>query len=231
MSSLALPVGSLANVAAILIGSLLGILLHNRLTKELRTIVFQGLGLCVLVLGISMALKFTNPLLPIFSVVFGGIIGEIIDLEGCFEKMAAWCKAKVRSKSDTFVDGMVTATLIFCVGAMAMLGSFDEGLRHDPTILLTKSLLDGFAAIALAATYGVGVAFSVVPLFIYQYGLTLGAASLQGVLTDTMITQLTATGGILILGIGVNLLELKRVKVSNMLPALVIIVVLTALFG
>jgi hypothetical protein len=225
------PLGTLVNVAAIIAGGLAGLVLHDRLPARVKSIVFQGLGLCVLVIGMQMALTMREPLIVIFSVLLGGITGAALRLEQGFERLGDWLKARVKSKNAAFTDGMVTASLIYCIGSLAILGAFDEGLRGDPTILFTKSMLDGFASIALAASYGLGVLFSAIPVFVYQYSLTLLAASAQDLFTQTMIAQLTATGGVLILGIGINLLELKRIPLSNLLPALVYAVLLTAVFG
>lgn len=226
-----LPVGTLANVAAILAGSFLGVVLHGRLPLRVKAMVFQGLGLCVLAIGLGMALKMQNPVAVVLSVVLGGIVGELLKLEAAFERLAAWLKQAIKSKNETFTDGFVTATLIYCIGSMAILGALDEGLRGDPTILFTKAVLDGFASIALAATYGLGVAFSTVPLFLYQFGITLSAQAMQPFFTDPLLAQLTGAGGVLILGIGINLLELKRIPLTNLLPALPIVVGITALFG
>lgn len=224
-----IPVGTLVNVAAIIIGSLLGMILHDRLPLRVKSIVFQGLGLCVLVVGMQMALTMSEPLIVIFSVLLGGITGAAIRLEQGFARLGDWLKSRVKSKNTSFTEGMITASLIYCIGSMAILGSFDEGLRGDPTILFTKSMLDGFASIALAATYGVGVLFSAIPVFIYQFSLTLLAASAQDFFTAAMIAQLTATGGVLILGIGINLLELKQIPLSNLLPALIFAVLFSAI--
>ncbi len=224
-----LPVGTLANVAAVVAGGGLGLILRGRMPDKCRIIVFQGLGLCTLVIGMSMALKMVAPLPLIFSVVLGGVSGELMSLESWFQKAAKWIKQCCRSDNALFTDGMITAFLIFCVGPMTILGAFDEGLRADPTLLFTKSMLDGFAAMALAATYGLGVVFSAVPLLVYQLGLTLFASSLQGVFTEELVAQLTATGGVLILGIGCNLLELKVIRIANLLPSLALVVLLSML--
>lgn len=226
-----LPLGTLVNVAAVLIGGTLGLFFRSRMPERIRNIVFQGLGLCTLVIGMGMALKVGNPLILIFSIVIGGVTGELIRLDVAFDNFGNYVKKRVGSDNAMFTDGMITAFLIFCVGSMTILGAFDEGLRGDPTLLYTKSMLDGFASIALASTYGAGVLFCVIPLFIYQYGLTLCAAALQGVVTDAMMAQVTATGGVLILGIGISLLEIRRINVSNLLPSLLIVVLLTAFFA
>ncbi len=224
-----LPVGTLANVAAVIVGGTIGVLLSGKMPERCRSIVFQGLGLCTLVIGVSMALQMQKPLPLIFSVVLGGVIGELARIEDAFQKGALWLKKRLKSDNALFTEGMITAFLIFCVGPMTILGSFDEGLRQDPTLLYTKSMLDGFASIALAATYGLGVIFSVLPLLLYQLGLTYFAASLQGLFTEPLIAQLTATGGVLILGIGFNLLEIKAIRIANLLPALLLVVLLSVI--
>lgn len=225
-----IPIGSLVNVVAIIIGGFVGMAFRSRMPEGIRTIVFQGLGLSTLALGVSMSLKMQNILIIIFSIVLGGIIGELCNLDKRLEQGAIYLKKKIKSKNELFVDGCMTATLLYCIGSMAIIGAFDEGLRGDPTILLTKSMMDGFAAIALGASYGVGVVFSAIPVFIYQYGLTLFAIVLQPYFTQEIITQLTATGGILIIGISINILDLKQIKLSNMLPSLLIVVILSVLF-
>jgi len=225
-----LPIGTIVNVLAVLVGGAVGLLAGNRLPERLRTLVFQGLGLCTLAIGITMILKMQNPLVIIFSMVMGGVVGGLLRLDERFEALSDWLKDRIKSKNELFTDGLVTSFLIFCVGSMTILGAFDEGLRSDPTLYFTKSMLDGFAAIALAATYGIGVLFSVIPLFLYQFGLTLFAGLLQHMFTETMIAQLTATGGVMILGIGFNLLDIKRIPLTNFLPALVFCVVLSVWF-
>jgi len=222
-----LPIGTLANVATVLLGSMLGLFLHNRLSEGLREIVFQGLGLCTLVIGLGMALKVENPLILIFSVCLGAIAGEAARVDAGFESLARWVKKAVKSESAHFTDGLITAFLIFCVGPMTIVGAFDEGIRGDPNLLYTKAILDGFAALALASSYGIGVSFSVAPLFLYQFGLTLFGAGLQDFFSQEMTNQITATGGVLILGIGFNLLDIKKIRISNLLPALPMAVLLT----
>ncbi|MBU1230306.1 MAG: DUF554 domain-containing protein [Proteobacteria bacterium] len=226
-----LPTGSLVNAAAIILGSLLGMALHGRLAERFRRIVFQGLGLCVLLIGLQMALTAKNPLILIFSILLGGLLGEGLRLDQAFESLGERAKAVLRSRNPDFTEGIITATLIFCIGAMAIVGSFDEGIRGDATVLYTKSILDGFASMALAATYGSGVLFSFVPVLLYQGGLTLFAGLFQEHFSPLVISQLTATGGLLILGIGLTLLDIKRINLSNLLPSLLVAVVLSLVFG
>lgn len=218
------PTGSVMNAVAILVGGGLGLLFHGRLPEKMRQVVFQGLGLCVLVIGMQMALQGKNGLLVVLSVLIGGIVGELLRLEDRFAGLAGVLKNLVRSSNTRFVDGLVNASLIYCIGAMAILGSFDEGIRGDHSILFTKSLLDGFASIALASTYGSGVLFSALPVLLYQGVLTIFASSFQSAFSDYLIAQLTATGGTLILGIGINLLGLTSIRLSSLLPSLVVIV-------
>lgn len=221
------PLGSVINALAIVAGSVLGLLLHGRLPEKMRQIVFQGLGLCVVVIGIQMALQGKNSLMVVLSVLVGGVIGEWLRLEERFAGLAGRLKDLLRSGNARFVDGLVNASLIYCIGAMAILGSFDEGIRGDHSILFTKSLLDGFAAIALASTYGSGVLFSAIPVLLYQGFLTVFASFFQSWFSEYLIAQLTATGGTLILGIGINLLGIASIRLSSLLPSLVIIVLLS----
>lgn len=226
-----IPVGSFVNGAAIICGSFIGILLHSRFPERIREIIFQGLGLGVILIGIQMSLKVQDILILIFSLLIGGIIGELLRLDTLFEKLAGRLKKAVGSKDTGFVDGMITASLIFCIGAMAIIGSFEEGIKGDTTILYTKAILDGFASIALASSYGLGVLFSFIPVVIYQGALTLFANSFQEWFSPIIIDQLTATGGLLIIGISLTLLDIKRINLSNLLPSLGVVIILTAFFG
>ena len=226
-----IPLGSIVNALAIIGGSLVGCWLQSRFPERIRAIVFQGLGLCVLLIGFQMALKVDNILVVIFAVLLGGITGELLRLDTLFERIGNRFKKLIKSKNARFTDGLITASLIYCIGAMAIIGSLEEGIRGNPTILYTKSILDGFASIALAATYGSGVLFSFLPVFVYQGSMTIGANFFQQYFSDVMIAQVTACGGLLIVGIGINLLELAEIRLANLLPALAYVIVLTSLFG
>jgi uncharacterized membrane protein YqgA involved in biofilm formation len=221
-----LPIGTFVNMGSVVAGSILGVLLGNRLPEKIKNIVFQGVGLVTMILGISMALESENFILLIFSILIGGIIGEIMNLENCLESLSGWLKSRFKIKDHGFTEGLITAFLIFCVGSMTIVGSINEGINGDRELLLTKSVLDGFTSIALSSTFGIGVAMSVIPMFVFQGGLTVFAGIFEGFFSDFIITQLVATGGVLILGIGINLLDIKKIKVANMLPALAISVVL-----
>ncbi len=222
--------GTIVNSIAIVIGSVIGVLFQHRFPKKIQQIVFQGLGLSTLLIGTQMALKVENILTLIFSLVIGGIIGESINLDLRMEHFGNWIKSKIKSKDVKFTDGFVAASILFCVGAMAILGSLDEGIRGDRTVLYTKSILDGFASIALAASMGIGVAFSVIPIFLYQGGITILSNHVQSLFSSQMIQQLTSVGGLLIVGISFNLLEIKKIKVTNLLPSLILIVLFSLFF-
>jgi len=224
-----MPIGTFANVIAVIIGSLIGLLLHKRFPEKIKLIVFQAIGLGTIIIGIQMALKVEDLLVLIFSLLIGGIIGQIIDLEKHFEKLGNVVKNKIKSNNENFVEGLITAFLIFCIGSMTIIGAIDEGIRHDHSLLFTKSILDGFTSVALASTYGIGVLFSIIPLLIYQGGITFLAMQFQNFFSETLINQLTAVGGVLILGIGINLLEIQKIKITNLLPALVVVIILTVM--
>lgn len=220
-------IGTVVNFIAIIIGSLLGIFFKGKFPKNMQETVMQGLGLAVILIGIQMALKTTNVLIVIFSLVIGGIIGEIIDIEKRLNKIGVYVKNKFNSKNDLFVQGFVQASLVFCVGAMAIMGSIQDGLNNDPTVLYNKSILDGFASVAFAATSGVGVAFSAIPVLLYQGSITILSSYAEKFLTETMIIEMTATGGLLILAIGLNIMGIVKIKVGNMLPSLLFAVILS----
>lgn len=219
-----IPYGTFTNAFAILIGCGIGMLLGDRLTPAIKKATFLSLGLCIAVIGMSMALQTSNPLYLVASVLIGGILGELINIEGSITTGAQVLKKVLRSKNSSFSEGFIAASVIFCIGSMAIMGPLEEGLTGERNIILTKSLLDFFSSIALGATYGTGVYFSAVPIIIIQGSFTLFANSIKPYITDTMQTELTAVGGVLILGIACNLLEIQQVKVSNMLPALLVII-------
>jgi uncharacterized membrane protein YqgA involved in biofilm formation len=222
--------GTVINAGTVIVGSSIGLVVHSRLPKRITTIVFQGIGLFTLFLGITMAMKTGNFLVMIFSIVLGGIAGELLDVDGRMTRMSEYLKKRIRLKSERFSEGLVTAFLIFCMGSMSILGPIEEGLGKPPNILLAKSVLDAFSSMALAASLGVGVTFSVIPLVIYQGGITLFASYAQGFFTSVLINELTAVGGLLLIGLGIDILEIKSLKILNMLPSLVIVVILAYFF-
>jgi len=225
-----MPIGSLVNMLAVIVGSLFGLLLGQRFPENIRRISIKGIGLCTLLIGTQMALKVENILLVILSVLLGGILGELLNLQSRFEQLGDQLKKRLPIKNERFTEGLITTFILFCVGSLTIVGALEEGLRNDPTLLYTKSVLDGFSSIVFASVYGIGVLFSAFPLIIFQGGITLLAGQVEPYLTDMVINQLSATGGILIVGLGFNLLEIQNLKITNFLPALIIIIFLSLVF-
>ncbi len=219
--------GTLVNAAAILIGSAIGLAAGSRLPERFQRIITTGLGLSTLLIGVQMALKAQNILVVIGSMVIGGVVGEWADLEGMLDRAGERLKAWAKSSSGTFVTGYVTASLVFCVGPMTIVGSIQEGMSGNADLLYTKALLDGAASVAFASSLGVGVTFSIVTVLVFQGVLTLLAARLAFLVNPQVLGELTSTGGLLILAIGFLLLDIKRIRVANLLPALAVVVLLT----
>ncbi|MEK6718586.1 MAG: DUF554 domain-containing protein, partial [candidate division NC10 bacterium] len=213
--------GTLVNVVAVLFGSGIGLAVGNRLPERLQRIITTGLGLSTLLIGMQMALKVQNMLVLIASMVIGGVVGELLGFEAGLERAGEWLKSRAHSSSGTFVTGFVTASLVFCVGPMTIVGSIQEGMSGNPEIIYTKSMLDGAASVAFASSLGIGVSFAAVTVLVLQGALTLLGAQLAFLLRAEILNELTATGGLLILAIGLLLLDVKRIRVANLLPALV----------
>lgn len=232
-------IGTLLNIGTVLLGGGLGTFLGRRLPERMRETVLHGLGLVTLIVGIQLTLKTNNILVVMGSILVGAILGEWWRIDVGLERISEWLRRGVAKRASAssmthFTEGFVTASLVFCVGPMTILGSIQDGLTGDYSLLAIKSLLDGFAALAFASSLGMGVLFSVLTILIYQGGLTLLAGLAQNVLTDVMIAEMTATGGVMILAIGLLLLDVKRIRVANLLPALVIapaIVAILQAFG
>ena len=225
------PLGSLVDALAIMGGGTVGMLLGARIPEKTRTLVFQGLGLCVMVVGLQAALAGTKPMITIASIVGGGVLGEILGLEDRLSELGEWLKRRVSSSNPRFTEGMVNGSVIFCIGAMSILGSLEEGLRGSRDIIYAKSIIDAFAAVIMGAGYGLGVVFSGVTVLIYQGALVLGASALAGVLTDVVVAEISATGGVIIVGIGFNLLGATQIRLANLVPALLLAPLLALLFG
>ncbi|MCB0761133.1 MAG: DUF554 domain-containing protein [Flavobacteriales bacterium] len=221
-------IGTLINALTVGAGSLAGMALHSNLPDRFVKIVFQCLGIFTLFVGIESALKTGNMLIMILGLISGAFIGEALRLEERLERLASRLQKKGKG-DDRFVTGFTTAFMIFCVGTMTILGCFQEGMDGDRKIILTKSIMDLFSSTALASAFGKGVLFSVIPLVIYQGGLTYGAQYLSDFLSTAMRTELTAVGGLLLIGLGISILELKKIKVLNMIPALLTTTLLTYL--
>ncbi len=220
-------IGTIVNVGAVILGSAIGLAFRSRIPKRLFDIVFQALGLFTICLGLLMAFKANNMLIMVFSLVTGSLLGEWINIEQGAESLSNKIKNKLGKGNDaSFTTGMTTAFLLFCMGSMSILGCFEEGMGKGSNLLFTKSVMDGFSAVALTAAFGIGVMFSSIPLLIFQASLTLLAILFGNIIPEVIITELTGIGGILILGLGLTILDIKKIRVLNMLPALLIEVLL-----
>mgnify|MGYP001245870571 CR=1 FL=1 len=226
--------GTLANFFAIILGSLIGALIRNGIKEGYKKTIMDGVGLTVIVIGLMSGLKSENIILVIISIVLGSIIGEAIGIERKLDNLGNKLENKFGKEDSNFSKGFVTASLVFCVGAMAIVGSLESGLMNNNNTLFAKSILDGISSIIFASTLGIGVAFSSIAVLIYQGGITLLATYLKDLLTPEVILEMSAVGGILIMAIGINILEIKKIKVGNMLLSIfipLIYFVLVAKFG
>ena len=221
--------GTILNVIAVLFGSALGNLLGGRLPERLRQTVVLGMGVFTMLLGIQMFLETKNTLITLGSIFLGAILGEWWQIEDGLQKLGEWLQHKFMPNDQTendqgkFIEGFLTASLVFCIGPVAILGSLQEGLTGKIDLLLVKSTLDGLVSLAFASSLGLGVAFSAFPILVYQGALTLLARQLQTLMTDAMIQEMTASGGVLLVAMSIsNFLELRKIRVGNLLPALVI---------
>jgi uncharacterized membrane protein YqgA involved in biofilm formation len=251
-------IGTLLNIATVLVGGTLGLLFGSRLPDRLRNTVIAGLGLFTLAYGLYNFLKTQNPLIVLGSLLIGALLGEWWKIEEGLQSIGKWLESRLGGRqsedpenkltdstapfpashyapSRDFVRGFLTASLVFCVGPMTILGSIQDGLNGDFSLLAIKSVLDGFAALAFASTLGVGVLFSVIVILFFQGGISLLASQLNSIVTPAMMSEMTAVGGVLLLGIAISsLLEIKPIRVGNFLPSLAIaplIVAILAYFG
>ncbi|QJW46711.1 DUF554 domain-containing protein [bacterium BFN5] len=223
--------GTLVNAAAVLSGSVVGLLLKQGMPERYQHTIMQGLALAVGVIGLQMAFKTQNMLIVILSIVMGAIIGEALNLDVLLTKFGNWLTAKLGSQYGNVGEGFVTASLVYCVGAMAVVGSIQDGLTGDASTLYAKSMLDGVSAVVFASTLGIGVALSSISVIVYQGSITLLAGAFSSLLTEQIITELTAVGGVLIIAISILMLEVKKIKVANLLPAIPAAVIITALWS
>ena len=234
--------GTIVNCLAIIIGAAIGLFIKGGLAKRYEETIFSAVGLAVIFIGLGGALagflvikdgvldtQYT--MMMVLSLVLGAVTGELLDIETRLDHLGEWIKSKMPKKlaGNTFVDGFVTASMLFCVGAMAIVGSLEDGLNGNYSILFAKSVLDGISSILFAASLGVGVAVSALPLLIYQGGITALAQVLRPFLTDELIGQMSCIGSILIFAIGINMIFGKKIKVGNLLPAIFFPIVFTLL--
>ncbi|MGB9758816.1 MAG: DUF554 domain-containing protein [Thermoproteota archaeon] len=220
--------GVLVNVVTVVLGSLVGILLRKQIPKGKEEIFIDAVGIFTLSLGIVMIQSEKNMVSVVVSILLGSLLGEILAVEEHLNKFAERLRNKFRGDSK-FVEGFVVSSVTFCVGPMAILGSIMDGMG-DPNILITKALLDGLMSVVYSSSLGVGVLFSFIPVLVYQGSVAFLSFYLKTFFTEKIIGDFTATGGLLLLGLGVNILNLKKIKVANMLPSLIVVVIITSIF-
>ena len=218
------------NCGTVILGSIIGLLFSKKFTEELLGMIQTACGVITVIIGLQMAFKYESIVYLALSLIIGGVIGYAMDIDGAILRLGGWLQKITTRKSDelddenkhNFAYAFLNASVLFCIGAMTIIGSFKAGVEHDYTIIFTKSILDGFMAISFAAAMGVGTAFSVILILIYQGGLTLLSGVLEPYVTETLLNELSACGGAIIIMIGLNLLALKKIKTANFLPALVV---------
>ncbi|HOV80144.1 MAG TPA: DUF554 domain-containing protein [Bacillota bacterium] len=223
--------GTVVNAAAIVAGSAIGLLLGKGMPERVKCTLTQGVGLAVLLVGFSMALQTRQILVVIVSIVLGGLTGELLDIEGRLARLGRWLESKAGTGAGEVGKAFVTASLVYCIGAMAIVGSIEDGINKNPQILFTKAALDGISSVVLASTMGVGIIFSSFPVFVYQGSITLLAVLVKDLLSEAAVAEMTATGGLLIVGIALNILSIKEIKTGNLLPSVFYAVPLTMLFS
>lgn len=220
--------GTFINIAAILIGGTIGLIFGSRIPERYKGTVIAGMGLFTAAMGLQMFLKSGNQLIVLGALIIGALLGEWLKIEDRLQAFGQALEQRFSQDSETgsgskFVRGFMVASLLFCIGPMAILGSIQDGLTGDYNLLAVKSTLDGFASIAFTSTLGIGVMFSSIIILIYQGGISLLAGQLSAIVTDPMMNEMTATGGVILLGLAIsNLLEIKKIRVGNFLPALAV---------
>jgi uncharacterized membrane protein YqgA involved in biofilm formation len=216
--------GTIVNVIAIVIGSIIGMAFKKGIPETYKETIMQGIGLSTLLIGFKMGFHANNELIVILSLVIGGLIGEGLKIDYRLNEFGDYLQKKVGNGEGDFVRGFVSASLLFCVGAMAILGSIESGLTGNHKVLFAKSTLDFVTSLIFSSSLGLGVLFSALPVFIYQGLITILASSIKGILIEQVVSYMTATGGLLIVGIGINLLGIKKINAANLLPAIFIVI-------
>jgi len=212
--------GTIVNAGAILVGGLIGLAAAGRIPERVKTILMQALGLSTLIIGLQMALSAREVIPIVSSLLLGALTGELLRIEDGLERIGHWLKKRARSDSSTFVTGFVTTSLLYCTGAMVVVGAIQDGTTGNATTLYIKAMLDGVASIAFASTLGIGVLFSAASVFLVQGSITLLSSNLAFLQQPTVLDSITSTGGLLIVAIAINLLNIAKIRIGNLLPAL-----------
>ena len=223
--------GTVFNCITVLLGGSLGLFIGKFIPQKLQTTIFNAMGLFIMYVGISMSLSTKHSIAVLLSLVLGAVTGNVLGLEEKLNSLGDTIKAKLRASDSRFTEGFVTAALVFCLGSMSIIGAFNDGLRHDPELLMTKGIMDGISSVLFAGSMGLGVVFSVIPMFIYQAGLTFLAVWAEPYITPEIYANISGIGGLMILGIGLNFLKITSLKLGDMLPGLVYVVFFTKLFA
>lgn len=222
--------GTIFNSIAVFFGSVAGLLIGKFIPERLQKTIFNCMGLFTLYVGINMTLNTKHSIAVLISLILGAITGDLLGIEAKLNSLGDTIKAKLHTSNSKFTEGFVSSTLLFCVGSMAIIGAFNDGLRHDPEILMTKGIMDGIISIIFAGSMGVGVLFSIIPMFIYQGSLTLIAIWAEPFITADMYANISGLGGLMIMGIGLNMMRITQIKLGDMLPGLIYVIFFTMLF-
>ena len=222
--------GTVFNVITVFMGSSLGLAIGKFIPEKMQGTIFNCMGLFTLYVGINMTLETKHSIAVLLSLVLGTVTGEILGIEKKLNGLGDAIKAKIHTKNEKFTQGFVSASLLFCVGSMAVIGAFEDGLRHNPELLMTKGIMDGIISILFAGSFGIGALFSIVPMFIYQGSLTFIAVWAEPFITADMYANISGIGGLMIMGIGLNMLKLTKLNLGDMLPGLLYVVFITMLF-
>ena len=223
--------GTVFNSLTVLIGSSFGLFIGKFIPERLQETIFNCLGLFTIYVGINMTLSTKHSIAVLLSLVAGAVTGDLLGLETKLNNLGDTLKAKLHTSNEKFTQGFVSATLLFCVGSMAIIGAFNDGLRHEPELLMTKGIMDGIASVLFAGSMGIGTLFSIIPMFIYQGALTFLAIWAEPFITAEMYANISGLGGLMIMGIGLNMLKLTKLKLGDMLPSLVYVIFFTMLFS
>ncbi len=226
-------IGVLFNCLTVIVGSLVGMTFSNIIPKRVTDSIMTGIGLCTLYIGFSGALKGENTLVLIFSIAFGAVVGTLLDIDGKINSLAEFATKRFKKETDAVspAEGFVTASLLFCVGSMTIVGSINAGVSGDNTLLFTKSILDLFSSMALASTFGIGVFLSTAFVFVFQGGLVLLSQFIAPLLTASLQNEMICAGSVLIIGLGLNIIGVTKIKVANYMPAIVIAPLMTPLLN
>jgi uncharacterized membrane protein YqgA involved in biofilm formation len=217
---------------SVTVGSILGLLLQSVFTEDIQGIVFQAIGLGTILIGLKMALRLPDGymLIFIFALILGGIFGEVMGLAEWMSSLSDQLKSFVGASDSNFTEGLITAFLLFCIGSMTIVGALEEGLSKNRSLIYVKSTLDGFTAIALTASFGIGVLFSIIPMLIFQGGITVLAVKLKPIFDQITLDLVSAVGGILIIGISINMLQLGEITLENLLPSILVVIMLSKFY-